>query len=378
MKSVKNLFLQISLVILLFSSCYRNGDGYFIVSGQIECKVYSPGSTTGGRVIEVNAKEGDFVKKGDVLLKLDCVHHEAPYNSIQAKVKQAEILLEKLKKGATEEEIKQAEEASRTAEYQYKLLLSGAREEDKKSAKAVLDAAKVVLDTAQRDFERAERLYKEGTISKKQWEDSKVLYEKALGEYSVALERYNQLVAGPRKEEIESAKANWERLRALEAEVKRGPREEDIRSAEMALESAKAELERVKKLVEECIIVAPIDGVIETISLKVGDIAPPGPCIRMVDTKNLEMFVYVPAYVLGHITLGQDIEFTTDTYGDQKFVGRVVYIASEGEFTPRNLQTQEERIQQVFAVKLSVDSCDGKLKGGMTGTVRIPLKNRTN
>ncbi len=355
-------------------SCQRNERDYFVVSGQIECKVYSPGSTTGGRIVEVNIKEGDFVKKGDVLIKFDCVQNEATYNSIQAKVNQAEALLEKLKRGATEEEIRQAEEATRAAEYQYKLLLAGAREEDKRSAKSVLDAAKSALEIARRDFERAERLFNEGTISKKQWEESKVVYEKALSEYGVALERYNQLLAGPRKEEIEMAKANWERLKAVEAEVKRGPREEDIKSAEMALVSAKAELERVKKLVDECVVLAPIDGVIETVPVKVGDIVPPGPCIRMVDSKSLEMFIYVPADVLGALHLGQELYFTTDTYGAQQFVGKVVYISSEGEFTPRNLQTQEERVQQVFAVKLLLDSYGGKLKGGMTGLVRIPLK----
>lgn len=378
MSSRKNLFINIGLLFLLLFSCNKSEKNYFIVSGRIECKVYSPGSNIGGRVIEVRVNEGDFVKKGEVLLRLDCEQHEATYNSVQAKVKQAEALLEKLRRGATEEEIKQAEESARAAEYQYKLLLTGAREEDIRSAKAVLDAAKAVLEIAQRDFERAERLYNEGAISKKQWEESRVRYDRALSEYGVALERYNQLVAGPRKEEIETAKANWERLKAIEAEVKRGPREEDIRSAEMALESARAELERVKKLVEECVVISPIDGIIETLPVKVGDIVPPGPCIKMVDPNNLEMYIYVPAYILGLITLGQEIKFTTDAYGSQEFVGKVIYIASEGEFTPRNLQTQEERIQQVFAVKLSVDSYGGKLKGGMTGVVRIPLRNQMN
>ena len=375
MRDIK-VFCLLIFVSVGFFTCQNGRKDSFIVSGQIECKIYSPGSTVGGRVVEVNVKEGDFVRKGEVLVKFDCVQNEATYNAVQSKVKQAEVLLEKLKRGATEEEIKQAEESARAAEYQYKLLLAGAREEDKKSAKAILDASKIAVEIARQDFERAERLYKEGAISKKQWEESKVIYEKTLSEYGVALERYNQLLAGPRKEEIESAKANWERLKAIEAEVKRGPREEDIKSAEMALESAKAELEKVKKLVDECVVRAPIDGIIETVSVKVGDIVPPGPCLRMADSKNLEMYIYVPADVLGAIHLGQDIYFTTDTYGDQQFVGKVVYIASEGEFTPRNLQTQEERIQQVFAVKLLVDSYDGKLKGGMTGIVKIPLKKK--
>ncbi len=156
-------------------------------------------------------------------------------------------------------------------------------------------------------------------------------------------------------------------------EIKRGPRIEDIRSAESALESAKAELTRAESVVKECTVKSPIDGIVESVSVRKGDIIPPGPCVRVVNPDDLEMVIYVPAYILGYISIGETLHFVTDAHKGETFSGKIIYIASEGEFTPRNLQTQEERIQQVFAVKLSLNSNNGKLRAGMTATVKIPI-----
>lgn len=369
----KQIISFLVINIILFSSCSKEEKNAFIVSGQIECKVHTPGSTIGGRIIDVFVKEGDIVRKDTPLIQFDCAQQESIHQSALAGVKRAESLVEKLKKGATDEELRQAENAVKTAEAQYRLLLSGAREEDKQSAKAALESAKSTFEIAKNDYERAERLFKEGAVSKKEWEQARVLFEKARAEYCVAEERHKQLQKGAREEEIESAKANWERAVAMYDEIKRGPRIEDIRSAESTLESARAELARAESVVRECTVKSPIDGIVESISVRKGDIVPPGPCIRLVNPDELEMFVYVPAYVLGSISIGETLHFVADAYKSETFSGKVVYIASEGEFTPRNLQTQEERIQQVFAVKLSLNSHGGKLRAGMTATVKIPI-----
>ncbi|HOK08310.1 MAG TPA: efflux RND transporter periplasmic adaptor subunit [Candidatus Hydrogenedens sp.] len=366
-------YFFIAILFLFIQSCENPRKDIFIVSGQIECKVHTPGSTIGGRIIKIYVNEGDTVKKDQSLIQFDCAQQESMYQSALAGVKRAEALVEKLKKGATEEELRQAEKAVASAEAQYKLLLAGAREEDKKSAKAALDSAQATYEIAKKDYERAERLYNEGAISKKEWEQTKILYEKVQAEYRVAEEKYKQLQKGARDEEIEAAKSNWERTLAILDEVKRGPRIEDIRSAESALESARAELARMETILKECLVTSPIDGIVESISVREGNIIPPGACIRIVNPDDLEMFIYVPAYVLGYLSVGQVLNFRTDAYGEEEFSGKVIYIASEGEFTPRNLQTQEERIQQVFAVKLALTSYNGRLRAGMTATVKIPL-----
>ena len=366
-----NFFVILLISSIVFCSCNKEERTSFLVSGQIECKVHTPGSTVGGRIIDVFVKEGDLVKKDTTLIQFDCAQQEAMYQSALAGVKRAESLVEKLKKGATEEELRQAENAMKTAEAQYRLLLTGAREEDKQSAKATLESAKSAFEIAKQDYERAERLFNEGAISKKEWEQTKILFEKAKAEYRVAEERHKQLQKGARDEEIEAAKANWERSVAMFDEIKRGPRVEDIRSAESALESARAELSRAETVLKECTVKSPIDGIVESVSVRKGDIVPPGPCIRIVNPDDLEMIIYVPAYILGHISIGQTLNFYTDAHKNETFSGKIIYIASEGEFTPRNLQTQEERIQQVFAVKLSLNSYGGKLRAGMTATVKV-------
>ena len=93
--------------------------------------------------------------------------------------------------------------------------------------------------------------------------------------------------------------------------------------------------------------------------------------MRVSNPDHLELKVFVSAYILGHVHLGQNISLTTDSHGDEEFEGEIVFIATEGEYTPRNLQTQEERVQQMFEVKLRLDSYDGKLKAGMTATAHF-------
>ena len=367
------IYLFICAGVIVFTSCENNKKDFFIVSGQIECKVHTPGSTIGGRITEIFVKEGDLVKKDTPLIQFDCAQQESMRQSALAGVNRAESILEKLKRGATEEELRQAEETVKTAEAQYRLLLAGAREEDKQAAKATMEAAQSTFEIAKKDYERADRLFNEGAISKKEWEQTKVLFEKAQAECRTAEERHKQLQKGARDEEIDAAKANWERTKAVLDEVKRGPRIEDIRSADAALKSAKAELARIESVLNECSVKSPIDGIVESVSVRKGDIVSPGPCIRIVNPDDLEMFIYVPAYVLGFISVGKTLTFTTDAHEKETFSSAVIYIASEGEFTPRNLQTQEERIQQVFAVKLSLNSYKGKLRAGMTATVKVPL-----
>jgi HlyD family secretion protein len=156
-------------------------------------------------------------------------------------------------------------------------------------------------------------------------------------------------------------------------ELRAGPRAEDIAAAKAALAVAKADVQRAETALSEMVITAPMDGLVESIDVRAGDLVRPGAAVRMVNPDDLELNVYVSAAMLGHLQVGQEIPFTTDSHGGERFTGAISHIASEGEFTPRNLQTEEERVQQVFKVVLKFDSAGGKLRAGMSATAHLDV-----
>jgi HlyD family secretion protein len=121
-------------------------------------------------------------------------------------------------------------------------------------------------------------------------------------------------------------------------------------------------------------ISSPVGGIVETLDLRPGDLIKAGAAARVIDPDDLEITFYVSADFLGHVAAGQRVNFTTDSPTSGTFEGEIAFIATEGEFTPRNLQTQEDRVQQVFAIKVRTTSHGGKLRPGMTATVDFPRR----
>ncbi|MCF6287482.1 MAG: HlyD family efflux transporter periplasmic adaptor subunit, partial [Candidatus Hydrogenedentes bacterium] len=159
------------------------------------------------------------------------------------------------------------------------------------------------------------------------------------------------------------------------AEWKVGAREEDIAAARAARDGAIAERTRAQIGVDEMKIVAPQVGIIESLDVRPGDLLRPGPVVRVVDPEDLEVTIFVGAAMLGHLHVQQEISFSADAFDNVLFQGTIRRIASEGEYTPRNLQTQEERVQQVFGVTIDLDTHGGKLRPGMTITAQLPRNN---
>jgi HlyD family secretion protein len=346
-----------------------------MVSGQIEGIAVHIGSRVGGRVAEVYVAEGQSVKRGDVLLRFEDAELRAMYEAAQAQTARAEAALALLERGATQEQREQAAAAARAAEQRYRLLERGAREEDVRSAEALLSAAQTKADVARRDFERVASLLEQGAVPQQTWDRAKAAWDAAQAEQRAAEERLRALRNGARPEEIRAAKAAWEQAEAVVAELRAGATPEEKTEAQAAVEAGRAEVRRLAALLEEMTVRAPNDGIIESLDLRPGDLVKPGPIGSITHPDELELKIYVSAPWLGFLRVGQALEFTTDAHGSERFQGRIVYIAPRGEFTPRNLQTQEERVQQVFAVKMKLDAAGGKLRPGMTATVYLHAAN---
>ena len=209
---------------------------------------------------------------------------------------------------------------------------------------------------------------------------------------------------GPRKEEIAKAKVEWEQSesdrRRLEALVKldaaapqeyesaaslaasrhetylalaRGSRPEEIAAARAAVDQVEGRLRYLERQRKESVITAPVRGVVQTLDLRPGDLVAARQAVAVVlEAGPATVRVYVPEPQLGAIRVGQSVELRVDTYPSRVFPGRIVEISSKAEYMPRNVQTREQRNDQVFGVKIEAASAP-ELKAGMAVTATIPL-----
>lgn len=360
------------LAIVTVAGCNGNSGGAIDVTGQIEAVTVSIGSRVGGRVSEVLVEEGARVKQGDILVKLEANEAEAAIAAAQARLAQAQSTLAKLETGARPEEIRQAEAAAARAEAQYQMAQKGARKQEVRAADAAVDAARAQRDEAKAEFDRVKRLYEGSAASQQLYDQACHALEAAEAQLNTATERLNIVVEGARSEEITMAKAAYEQAAAAMDLIKNGARKEDIDAARALRDAAEADLQRASVAADEMVIKAPRDAVVESLDIHPGDIVKPGAILSLVDPEDLKVYIYVSALALGRLRTGEKIPLTADAYATQRFDATIDRVASQGEYTPRNLQTKEERVQQVFGVKLKLDSAGGKLRAGMTVVAHLP------
>lgn len=364
--------LSAGLFCMLLAACNPNENGYLHVTGQIEGTTVTAGSRIGGRVAEVLVHEGQAVNQGDVLIRLDAAESQAVLDAARARLAAAEAQLAKAEIGATAEQMRQAEAAAQGALEQYHMAEKGARAEEIRAAAATADAAQAQADAARKDYDRLSRLNEQGVIARRQFDQAQAALDAAEAQLRAARARQEMVASGLRDEEIAGAKALYDRAAAALDELRAGVRPEDIAAARAARDGAAADVARAEAVLKEMSVTAPIPGVVESLDLHPGDLVQPGPLVRLVNPEDLELSVYVGAVMLGCLRLGQEVELTTDAHGEEKFHGTIHFIAVEGEYTPRNLQTQEERVQQVFEIKIDLDSAGGKLRAGMAATALFP------
>lgn len=341
------------------------------VSGEIESRASDVGSRVGGRVVEVLVEEGASVEPGAVLVRLDGAEAAAAVGGAESRVAQAQAGLSKLEAGARAEEIRAGEAAVRRAEQQYQLALRGARSQEIRAGEAAVSAARAQRDELRAELGRVEGLYKGNAISQQRYDQARHGLEGAQAQLDAAQERLDALTEGTREEEVGMAKAFLDQAVASLDLLRAGARAEDIAGARALRDGAVADLARARVVLDEMVIRSPIKGVVESLELEVGDLVGPGPALTVVDPEDLELNVYVSGVMLGHLGVGQEVAVTTDSHGAERFVGRILQLATEGEYTPRNLQTVEERVQQVYRVKVGLDSGGGKLRAGMAATAHF-------
>jgi HlyD family secretion protein len=364
----------------------RDGVNRLVISGNIELTEVNIAFKTAGRLIERNVDEGDAVKKGKVIARLDRdqlmaqqAREAAGEQSSVAQMAQAETSLEWQKATlAADVEQKRADLASMEARLAE--MKNGARPQEKLDAKATVDATASEVDRAKKDWDRAQVLYKDDDISTAQFDQYRNRWESAVAALNQSREREALVLAGPRQEQINAQSALVERARgalkmaeANSLELKRREQELATRRAEIA--RSKASLELIDTQLADTIATSPVDGVVLVKSADVGEVLAAGATVVTVgDIDHPWLRGYINETDLGRVKIGSKAKLTTDTYPGKAYNGRVSFIASEAEFTPKQIQTQQERVKLVYRIKIEVDNPQHELKSNMPADAVIELE----
>jgi HlyD family secretion protein len=306
------------------------------VSGHVEATEIQVAAEVGGRIVQLRAAEGDRVNRGDVVARLDTRD--------------------------TELQMQRGRADRATAVAQLRLLEAGARVEDIRQAQAQVDAAEAEvtaieadLKAAQLDLDRFEQLLKANAGSQKQRDDARARVDVARERQRGAQER---------------VRAAGEALVRLQ----RGTRPEEIDAARTRVAAADAQIAVLEKALADAQVVAPVSGVVTLKLVDEGEIVARGtPLVVVTDLDNAWANVFVPEPLVPRVKLGQPARVVTDA-GGEGLSGKVTFVSPKAEFTPRNVQTAEERSKLVYRIKVGVDNRAGILKPGMPVDAELALQ----
>jgi HlyD family secretion protein len=292
------------------------------LSGNIEAHESLVGFKVQGRIIDLPVEEGQSVESGSILARLD----DADYKQ--------KVLIDEANVHARESNLA--------------LALAGTREQEVKALQETMLEAQADLQQKKLDNERAQRLYAKDAISAQDRDRAETALKRSQANFSATQQRYNQAVEGTRKEDIAIARSN--------------------------VNQARANLGLSRVNLDYTILRAPSTGVITVREAELGEVVSPGtPTVTLADLDHVWLRAYVAETDLGRIRWGQDATITTDTYPNKQYHGRISFISSTAEFTPKSVQTYKERITLVYRVKIDIDNPNHELKPGMPADAHISL-----
>ncbi len=402
--------------------------GGLVASGFIEAEEVAVAPELGGRVIELLADEGDEVETGQMLVRLDGTLLDAQSEVAQAALDVAQAQLAQARAGARPEQIRQAEaalaqaEAARDGAYQAWQDLIAIRD-NPQELDAQITLARAQVAAAEAGLARTTALKDAAEIADDAFQEGMEALAEAKEELEKIPEPYRPTLPGMQLDVHLIPNAYWKswvgvntaqagldgaraalsdlyairnnpqelngqvdaaetQYRAAEAAVqmaqaqldalRAGATEEEIAAVEAQVEQAQAALNALMVLRDKLTIAAPAGGLVLERCIHAGELAAPGATVLTLgDLDEVTLTIYVPENKLGHVFIDQQVEVRVDSFPERIFTGTVVAIAHEAEFTPRNVQTQEERVNMVFAVDVSIPNPDHALKPGLPADATI-------
>lgn len=379
-KAIPLLILLLAVAGLLYYLLfYRPGLTNTVIrtSGHIEVTEVDMSFRLPGHVARLLVDEGHQVKKGDLLAELDQEVLRSRRDQVAAQVKELEAreaslsLSIEIREGVLDAEVGRAKAGVSAADARYQSLRTGSREEEIAEAAASRDRARAEWENRRRDHERMKDLHERRTISASQYDAARTGAEAAQAAFEAAEERFKLVKIGPRRELIEEGQANLAGSGAALSGARVARREVDklrldLKALNAQAEQAKALLRVAEDDLLKSRIYAPFDGFVTVKDVEEGEYVQPGtPVITLAQLDRVWVRTYVPETQLGKVSLGQKGEVISDTFPGKTYPGTVTFISPEAEFTPKNVQTTEERVKLVFRIKVTLDNVRQELKPGM-------------
>ncbi|UCD25017.1 MAG: HlyD family efflux transporter periplasmic adaptor subunit [Gemmatimonadota bacterium] len=317
------LVIIVVLVLVLRFLVFRTGEDVNVIfaSGTVEATQADLGFQIPGRIEQIEVFEGDTATQSSELAWVDRTELRARRVAAEAQVDATRASLRELETGSRSEEVAQARSA--------------------------LAAAEQNLTNAKRDFDRTTRLFEGGAVSRQVLDHQETALELAQAEYDRMSEQLQMVETGPRVERIAAQRAIVAQARAAAAQI------------DATLDNA--------------VIVAPFDGLVTVRHREPGEVVPAGaPVLTIINPADRWVRIYIRQDQVGRVQIGQTATITADSYRDREYEGRVIFIASEAEFTPRNVQTTAERVKLVYRVKVQITGDPSfDLKPGLAADVRL-------
>src|SRR5215475_12429254 len=304
------------------------------------------------RIAEVLVQEGDHVRRGQVLARLDTRRLEPQVAQAEAQAAAQRQIVERLRHGSRPEEIAQA--------------------------RANVESAKADAANARRQYERLKPLLDRsvggGAVSQQDVDNAKAAWDVAEAKLIVTQKALALAVAGPRPEEVAEAEARLVATQKALALIVAGPRPEEVAEAEARLRAAEAQLALLQQQLADAQLVAPVNGIVRTRLMEPGEMASPQkPVFSLAVTDPKWVRAYVSEPDLGKVSPGMVASVAVDSFPEQRFEGWVGFISPVAEFTPKAVQTAELRTSLVYEVRVFVKDPGDALRLGMPATVYLPL-----
>jgi multidrug resistance efflux pump len=351
----------------------RNGAAQTLTfSGVVESREVRTGSRAGGRVQDVLVREGDVVQPGQLLVRLEAYDLADGRDEARARAREAEATLAKLREGPRPEEVTQARAAAGAALAELQRLQNGARPEEIERAQAELQAAAAELENASTAYGRYRTLAASGVISRQAFDDAAARVQRAEALRSAAQKTADLLLQGSRPEDIRAAERRYAEACAHQRLIEQGPRREDVAAAEAVLDQARATLRAAETRLSETEIRAVSRATVQVLSIRPGTLVAAGaPILTLLEPGQVFVTFYVPETALGLLRATDRLPVEIEALPGRTFTGEVTFVANKGEFTPRNIQSRDDREHYVFACRVHVEDAEGLLRPGMTARVQV-------
>ena len=370
---------------LLWSGWFHREDPNRIrLSGNIELTQVDISFKVAGKLIERTVDEGDSVKKGQLIARIDRQQMEqqkmrdtAGFQSAESQLAQmGSSILWEAQTLESDLALKRAD--VRVAQAHLDELLAGSRKQEIQEAQSAVADVKAQADQAKLDWDRAQKLFAADDISKSQYDQFKARLDSTAAALKQAQERLALVQEGPRKEEIESARAQVARAQAAlkmgeanRMELRR--REQELTGRKAEVDRAKAQIGMTDSQLADTVVISPIDGVVLVKAAETGEVLAAGSTVVTIgDQDHPWLRGYISERDHGRVKLGTKAKITGDSFPGEMW-GHVSFIASQAEFTPKQIQTKEERVKLVYRIKIDVENPQHVLKSNMPVDAELVL-----